>query len=119
MEVISGRFRSTLNPYAAPYVPTAYRSVEDFSDEWWGLVKSASLRFLGVWPLTGEVFCRGEGNEGEEVGAGEVGGGEVEGPAGDDGGVQMPATLLFKDMEIIGRDAVVFVGDGSREINGE
>ncbi|ONK62652.1 uncharacterized protein A4U43_C07F6430 [Asparagus officinalis] len=45
MEVISGRFRSTLNPYAAPYVPTAYRSVEDFSDEWWGLVKSASLRF--------------------------------------------------------------------------
>lgn len=48
MEVISGSFRSTLNPYAAPYVPTAYRSVEDFSDEWWGLVKSAPW-FRDYW----------------------------------------------------------------------
>ena len=48
MDVISGRFTSTLNPFAAPYVPTAYRAVEDFSDEWWGLVKSSPW-FRDYW----------------------------------------------------------------------
>ncbi|XP_038988923.1 protein EARLY RESPONSIVE TO DEHYDRATION 15-like isoform X2 [Phoenix dactylifera] len=38
MAVISGRMGSVLNPEAAPYVPGAYRAVEDFSAEWWELV---------------------------------------------------------------------------------
>lgn len=49
MDVISGRLGpSTLNPYATPYVPTAYRAVEDFSDDWWGLVKSSPW-FRDYW----------------------------------------------------------------------
>ena len=41
MDVISGRMGSVLNPDAAPYVPGAYRAVEDFSAEWWELVHSS------------------------------------------------------------------------------
>ncbi|XP_047327278.1 protein EARLY RESPONSIVE TO DEHYDRATION 15-like [Impatiens glandulifera] len=43
MEVISpcAPMMSTLNPDAPMYVPTAYRAVEDFSDEWWSLVHSS------------------------------------------------------------------------------
>nr|AZC11030.1 ERD [Hosta ventricosa] len=48
MDVISGRFTSTLNPFAAPYVPSEYSAVEDFSDEWWGLVKSSPW-FRDYW----------------------------------------------------------------------
>ncbi|XP_028756143.1 protein EARLY RESPONSIVE TO DEHYDRATION 15-like [Neltuma alba] len=29
---------STLNPNAPPYIPAAFRQVEDFSAEWWQLV---------------------------------------------------------------------------------
>ncbi|CAI9091802.1 OLC1v1026917C1 [Oldenlandia corymbosa var. corymbosa] len=32
---------STLNPNAPMFVPLAYRAVEDFSDQWWDLVKSS------------------------------------------------------------------------------
>ncbi|OIW16210.1 hypothetical protein TanjilG_18925 [Lupinus angustifolius] len=44
MEVIHGTTTrsssSTLNPNAPMFVPLAYRTVEDFSDEWWSLVHS-------------------------------------------------------------------------------
>ncbi|KAG0478701.1 hypothetical protein HPP92_013420 [Vanilla planifolia] len=39
---------STLNPYAAPFVPSAFREVEDFSSEWWQLVKSSPW-FCDYW----------------------------------------------------------------------
>ncbi|XP_030931539.1 protein EARLY RESPONSIVE TO DEHYDRATION 15-like [Quercus lobata] len=42
MEVISQRTSSsTLNPNAPLFVPLAYRTVEDFSDQWWELVQSS------------------------------------------------------------------------------
>ncbi|XP_078436098.1 protein EARLY RESPONSIVE TO DEHYDRATION 15-like [Wolffia australiana] len=40
MEVMSGRSASVLNPHAPLFVPMAYRAVEDFSDDWWALVKT-------------------------------------------------------------------------------
>ncbi|KAG1371506.1 protein EARLY RESPONSIVE TO DEHYDRATION 15 [Cocos nucifera] len=48
MDVISGRMGSVLNPDAAPYVPGAYRAVEDFSAEWWELVRSSPW-FRDYW----------------------------------------------------------------------
>ncbi|GAV62452.1 hypothetical protein CFOL_v3_05975 [Cephalotus follicularis] len=39
---------STLNPDAPMFVPMAYRTVEDFSDEWWALVKSSPW-FRDYW----------------------------------------------------------------------
>ncbi|PON79085.1 Ataxin-2, C-terminal [Parasponia andersonii] len=51
MEVISGRSSSsssTLNPNAPMFVPLAYRTVEDFSDEWWALVQSSPW-FRDYW----------------------------------------------------------------------
>ncbi|XP_010937965.1 protein EARLY RESPONSIVE TO DEHYDRATION 15 [Elaeis guineensis] len=48
MDVISGRMGSFLNPDAAPYVPGAYRAVEDFSAEWWELVHSSPW-FRDYW----------------------------------------------------------------------
>ncbi|KAI8029658.1 Protein EARLY RESPONSIVE TO DEHYDRATION 15 [Camellia lanceoleosa] len=44
MEVIS----SNLNPEAPIFVPSAYRAVEDFSDEWWFLVHSSPW-FRDYW----------------------------------------------------------------------
>ncbi|KAF4369178.1 protein EARLY RESPONSIVE TO DEHYDRATION 15-like [Cannabis sativa] len=55
MEVISGRSSSsTLNPNAPMFVPLAYRTVEDFSDEWWVLVQSNPW-FQDYWLQ--ERFC--------------------------------------------------------------
>ncbi|KAJ3676478.1 hypothetical protein LUZ60_003890 [Juncus effusus] len=48
MEVISGRRSSELNPFAEPFVPVAYRAVEDYSPEWWQLVESCSW-FRDYW----------------------------------------------------------------------
>ncbi|KAK8914235.1 hypothetical protein KSP39_PZI023719 [Platanthera zijinensis] len=39
---------STLNPRAAPFVPFFYREVDDFSAEWWRLVKSSPW-FRDFW----------------------------------------------------------------------
>uniref|UniRef100_A0A0E0LPD0 Ataxin-2 C-terminal domain-containing protein n=1 Tax=Oryza punctata TaxID=4537 RepID=A0A0E0LPD0_ORYPU len=33
---------SSLNPNAAPFIPAAFRRVEDFSPEWWELVKTTA-----------------------------------------------------------------------------
>lgn len=39
---------SSLNPNAVPFVPQAYRAVEDFSDDWWALVQSSPW-FCDYW----------------------------------------------------------------------
>lgn len=39
---------STLNPNAPMFVPSAYRAVEDFSDQWWSLVESSPW-FRDYW----------------------------------------------------------------------
>ncbi|XP_061351693.1 protein EARLY RESPONSIVE TO DEHYDRATION 15-like [Gastrolobium bilobum] len=51
MEVIYGArsfSSSTLNPNAPMFVPRAYRTVEDFSDEWWALIHSSPW-FRDYW----------------------------------------------------------------------
>ncbi|XP_003633435.2 protein EARLY RESPONSIVE TO DEHYDRATION 15 [Vitis vinifera] len=50
MEVISRTppSSSTLNPNAPLFVPLAYRTVEDFSDQWWALVQSSPW-FRDYW----------------------------------------------------------------------
>ncbi|KAM7506725.1 hypothetical protein LguiA_017178 [Lonicera macranthoides] len=53
MEVIS-QSSSTLNPNAPMFVPSAYRAVEDFSDQWWALVDSSPW-FRDYWLQ--ECFC--------------------------------------------------------------
>lgn len=40
--------RSTLNPNAPLFVPAVYRQVEDFSPEWWELVKTSTW-FRDYW----------------------------------------------------------------------
>lgn len=39
---------STLNPNAPMFVPSAYRAVEDFSDQWWALVETSPW-FRDYW----------------------------------------------------------------------
>jgi len=50
MEVLSATrtSSSSLNPNAPMFVPLAYRTVEDFSDEWWNLVHSSPW-FRDYW----------------------------------------------------------------------
>ncbi|MQL89047.1 hypothetical protein Taro_021627 [Colocasia esculenta] len=40
MAVASGAIKSTLNPNAPLFIPAAYQEVEDFSPQWWELVKT-------------------------------------------------------------------------------
>nr|DAD42557.1 TPA_asm: hypothetical protein HUJ06_000787 [Nelumbo nucifera] len=47
MGLVSGG-RSTLNPNAPLFIPAAYRQVEDFSPEWWELVKTSTW-FRDYW----------------------------------------------------------------------
>nr|GME03088.1 protein EARLY RESPONSIVE TO DEHYDRATION 15-like [Ipomoea batatas] len=39
---------STLNPNAPIFVPSAYRAVEDFSHQWWDLIRSSPW-FRDYW----------------------------------------------------------------------
>ncbi|XP_057477079.1 protein EARLY RESPONSIVE TO DEHYDRATION 15-like [Actinidia eriantha] len=39
---------STLNPNAPVFVPSTYRAVEDFSDQWWALIRSSPW-FRDYW----------------------------------------------------------------------
>ncbi|KAJ4720153.1 protein EARLY RESPONSIVE TO DEHYDRATION 15-like [Melia azedarach] len=49
MEVISQRsLSSTLNPNAPMFIPFVYRTVEDFSDQWWDLIQSSPW-FRDYW----------------------------------------------------------------------
>ncbi|XP_078435997.1 protein EARLY RESPONSIVE TO DEHYDRATION 15-like [Wolffia australiana] len=48
MAITSGRIKSTLNPNAPLFVPAAFQQVEDFSPEWWELVKTTSW-FRDYW----------------------------------------------------------------------
>lgn len=54
---------SDLNPDAPVYVPWAYRAVEDFSKEWWDLVKSSPC-FRDYWLR--EVYCQQQQQQKEE-----------------------------------------------------
>lgn len=47
MALVSGG-RSTLNPNAPLFIPAAFRQVEDFSPEWWELVKTSKW-FHDYW----------------------------------------------------------------------
>ncbi|CBI17747.3 hypothetical protein VitviT2T_020455 [Vitis vinifera] len=47
MALVSGG-RSTLNPNAPLFIPAAFRQVEDFSPEWWKLVKTSTW-FRDYW----------------------------------------------------------------------
>nr|XP_043632752.1 protein EARLY RESPONSIVE TO DEHYDRATION 15-like [Erigeron canadensis] len=44
----NGLLSSSLNPNAPMFVPAAYRNVEDFSDQWWSLVRT-SPSFRDYW----------------------------------------------------------------------
>lgn len=44
----NGLLSSALNPNAPMFVPAAYRNVEDFSDQWWSLVRSSPW-FRDYW----------------------------------------------------------------------
>ncbi|KAF9674555.1 hypothetical protein SADUNF_Sadunf10G0139200 [Salix dunnii] len=62
MDVISHVSTSTLNPNAPLFVPLSYRTVEDFSDQWWALVHSSPW-FRDYWlqecfydPVTETLF---------------------------------------------------------------
>ena len=48
MDVMSRRTTSSLNPNAPLFVPWAYRTVEDFSDQWWELVQTSPW-FRDYW----------------------------------------------------------------------
>ncbi|XP_042514604.1 protein EARLY RESPONSIVE TO DEHYDRATION 15-like [Macadamia integrifolia] len=47
MAIVSGR-TSTLNPNAPLFIPAALRQIEDFSAEWWELVKTSTW-FRDYW----------------------------------------------------------------------
>ena len=47
MALVEG-LRSKLNPNAPMFIPAAYRQVEDFSQEWWELVKTSAW-FRDYW----------------------------------------------------------------------
>ncbi|KAK4592103.1 hypothetical protein RGQ29_016554 [Quercus rubra] len=47
MALVSGE-RSTLNPNAPPFIPATFYQVEDFSSEWWELVKTSTW-FRDFW----------------------------------------------------------------------
>ncbi|XP_065868496.1 protein EARLY RESPONSIVE TO DEHYDRATION 15-like [Euphorbia lathyris] len=47
MALVSGQ-RSALNPNAPIFIPSVYRQVEDFSPEWWELVKTSTW-FRDFW----------------------------------------------------------------------
>ena len=48
MAAVAGARSSTLNPYAPMFIPAAFRQVEDFSPEWWELVKTSAW-FRDYW----------------------------------------------------------------------
>ncbi|KAJ6317853.1 hypothetical protein OIU76_013405, partial [Salix suchowensis] len=48
MEIMSHRPASILDPNAPLFVPLSYRTVEDFSDQWWTLVQSSPC-FRDYW----------------------------------------------------------------------
>lgn len=48
MAAVAGARSSTLNPNAPVFIPAAFRLVEDFSPEWWELVKTSAW-FRDYW----------------------------------------------------------------------
>lgn len=66
MAVASGGIRSTLNPNAPLFIPAAYQLVEDFSPEWWELVKTTSW-FRDHWCYQHQEQENFEGEDGDGV----------------------------------------------------
>ncbi|KAG0477334.1 hypothetical protein HPP92_014175 [Vanilla planifolia] len=63
--VASGGGRSTLNPNAPLFIPAALQRVEDFSPEWWELVKTTPW-FRDHWFRQHQEQETFDGNEEEE-----------------------------------------------------
>lgn len=64
MALVSGG-RSTLNPNAPPFIPAAFRQVEDFSPEWWNLVKTSTW-FHDYWLSQHQDDENFEGDDGAD-----------------------------------------------------
>ncbi|PKA61764.1 Protein EARLY RESPONSIVE TO DEHYDRATION 15 [Apostasia shenzhenica] len=65
LAVASGVGRSTLNPNAPLFIPAAFQQVEDFSPEWWELVKTTSW-FRDHWFRQHQEQETFDGDEEEE-----------------------------------------------------
>ncbi|KAF3794732.1 EARLY RESPONSIVE TO DEHYDRATION 15 protein [Nymphaea thermarum] len=65
MAAAPGIIRSSLNPNAAPFIPSSFQQVEDFSPEWWELVKSSTW-FRDYWVDQHQEIVDGVSNGGEE-----------------------------------------------------
>lgn len=65
MAVASGAIKSTLNPNAPLFIPAAYQQVEDFSPEWWDLVKTNTW-FREYWFHEHQELETFDGDEEEE-----------------------------------------------------
>ncbi len=57
--------RSTLNPNAPLFIPAAFRQVEDFSPEWWNLVKTSTW-FRDYWLSQHQDDENFEGDDGAD-----------------------------------------------------
>lgn len=67
MAVSSGAAaRSTLNPNAPLYIPAAFQLVEDFSPEWWELVKTTTW-FRDHWLQQHQDLETFDGDEEDDV----------------------------------------------------
>lgn len=64
MALVSGG-RSTLNPNAPLFIPAAFRQVEDFSPEWWQLVKTSKW-FHDYWLQQHQDHDNFDGHDEEE-----------------------------------------------------
>lgn len=65
MAVASGARSSTLNPNAPLFIPASFQQVEDFSPEWWVLVKTTSW-FRDLWFRQHQEQETFDGDEEEE-----------------------------------------------------
>ncbi|KAF8395754.1 hypothetical protein HHK36_019705 [Tetracentron sinense] len=65
MSIASGG-RSALNPDAPLFIPAAFRQVEDFSQEWWELVKTSKW-FHEYWLNQHQEEERFDGNADDEA----------------------------------------------------
>ncbi|PIA48269.1 hypothetical protein AQUCO_01400689v1 [Aquilegia coerulea] len=65
MALVSGG-RSTLNPDAPLFIPAVYRQVEDFSPEWWDLVKTSTW-FHTYWLSEHQEEDIFDGNDEDDI----------------------------------------------------
>ncbi|KAF5181310.1 Early responsive to dehydration [Thalictrum thalictroides] len=65
MALVSGG-RSTLNPDAPLFIPAVFRQVEDFSPEWWELVKTSTW-FQAYWLSEHQEEDMFDGNDEDDI----------------------------------------------------